>query len=341
MGDVLVFAEHKAGHFPKTTLVAVNAGIELAKKRGGGKCVAVIAGEKLDGPAAELAQYGMSKVVALDDPRLANYLADVYAQALTALAKNLGAEYVLATATAMGKDLLPRVAARLNAPMASEIVSIGDDGTLVRPLYAGNALATVEMDGPLKVVSVRATAFDSAKPGDSAAPVEKAAPETRSRRVKDAFRQLRSDQERSAAAHRGENRGLGRPRYEVGREFSRPFCEPLVDEMGPEWAPAARRSTPVSCPTIFRSDRPARWSRPSYTWRSESRERFSIWPDEGFQNHRRNQQGRRTPIFNVADYGLVADLFKAVPEMVEALKKVNAGSITSRCRRFKVTVCKS
>ena len=108
MADVLVFAEHKAGHFPKTTLVAVNAGIELAKKRGGGKCVAVIAGENLDGPAAELAKYGMSKVVALEDPKLAHYLADVYAQAMTALAKSLGAEYVLATATAMGKDLMPR-----------------------------------------------------------------------------------------------------------------------------------------------------------------------------------------------------------------------------------------
>ena len=76
MGDVLVFAEHQAGHFPKTTLVAVNAGLELAKKRGGGKCVAVIAGENLDGPAAELAKYGISKVVALDDPKLAHYLAD-------------------------------------------------------------------------------------------------------------------------------------------------------------------------------------------------------------------------------------------------------------------------
>jgi electron transfer flavoprotein alpha subunit len=69
--------------------------------------------------------------VALDDARLAHYLADVYAQAIAALAKSLGAEYVLATATAMGKDLMPRVAARLDAPMASEIVAIGDDGTLI------------------------------------------------------------------------------------------------------------------------------------------------------------------------------------------------------------------
>src|SRR5690348_14646751 len=130
MGDVLVFAEHKAGHFPKTTLVAVNAGIELAGKRGG-KCIAVLAGENLDGPAAELAKYGASKVIALEDPKLAHYLADLYGQTLAALTRKVGAEYVLATATAMGKDLMPRVAARLGAPMASEIVSVGEDGTLV------------------------------------------------------------------------------------------------------------------------------------------------------------------------------------------------------------------
>ena len=171
----------KAGHFPKTTLIAVNAGLELAQKRGG-KCIAVIAGEKLDAPAAEIAKYGVSKVIALDDPALANYLADAHAQALAALAKSHGAEYVLATATAMGKDLMPRVAARLNAPMASEIISINDDGTLVRPMYAGNALATVELDGPIKVVTRARTAFDAAKPGDAAAPVEKVDGRTRRRR---------------------------------------------------------------------------------------------------------------------------------------------------------------
>src|SRR5262249_27085228 len=121
----------------------------------------------------EAAKYGVSKAIALEDPRLANYLADATAQALSALAKSLGAETLLAAATAMGKDLMPRVAARLDAPMASEIIAINDDGTLIRPMYAGNALATVELEGPIRVVTVRGTAFDAAAAGGSAAPVEK------------------------------------------------------------------------------------------------------------------------------------------------------------------------
>src|SRR5438309_178011 len=101
MGDVIVFAEHSHDHFPKSTLVAINAGIEMAKKRGG-NCIAVITGDNCEGLAGEIAKYGVSKVIALEDPKLAHYLADATAQALTALMKKTGAETLLATATAMG-----------------------------------------------------------------------------------------------------------------------------------------------------------------------------------------------------------------------------------------------
>src|SRR5271157_1379288 len=151
MGDVLVFAEYQHGHFPKSTLVAISAGLEWARKRGG-KCVGVFAGEKVDSLAGELAKYGLSKVIALEHPALAHYLADAHAQALAALVKKLNVECVLATATALGKDLMPRLAARLGAAMASDVVSMADDGTVVRPMYAGNVLATVELEGPTKIV---------------------------------------------------------------------------------------------------------------------------------------------------------------------------------------------
>ena len=80
MGDVLVFAEHSGGHFPKTTLIAIKAGLEMARKRGGA-AIAVVTGENADGPAAEIAKYGVSKVIVLEDARLANDLADAAAQA--------------------------------------------------------------------------------------------------------------------------------------------------------------------------------------------------------------------------------------------------------------------
>ncbi len=86
MGDVLIFAEHQGGHFPKTTLTAVHAGLELAKKRGG-KAIAVVAGDAPESAAGEIAKYGVAKVIALAHPALKNYLADAHAQALAALAK--------------------------------------------------------------------------------------------------------------------------------------------------------------------------------------------------------------------------------------------------------------
>src|SRR5258708_21483241 len=117
MGDVLIFAEHQGGHFRKPTLGAGRAGLDVAKKRGG-KATAVVAGDAPESAAGEIAKYGVAKVIALAHPALKNYLADAHAQALAALAKKENAEFVLATATAIGKDLSPRLAARLGAPMS-------------------------------------------------------------------------------------------------------------------------------------------------------------------------------------------------------------------------------
>src|SRR5215469_3277071 len=172
MGDVLVLAEHREGHFPKTTLIAINAGLEMARKRNG-KCSIVALGQNLDDLLNQLAKYGTAKVIGLEDPRLSVVLADAAAEAVTALVRKIGAETVMATATAMSKDIMPRIAARLDAPMASEIIAINDDGSLMRPMYAGNVLATVELEGPLRVVTVRSTAFDAAAAGGESATVEK------------------------------------------------------------------------------------------------------------------------------------------------------------------------
>src|ERR1039458_3152884 len=137
MGDVLIFAEHQGGHFPKATLTAVHAGLELAKKRGG-KAIAVVAGDAPEAASGEIAKYGVAKVIALAHPALKNYLADAYAQALAALAKKEGAEFVIATATAMGKDLFPRLAARLGAGTACRLTAINDDHTFVPPIAPGH-----------------------------------------------------------------------------------------------------------------------------------------------------------------------------------------------------------
>jgi electron transfer flavoprotein alpha subunit len=217
---------------------------------------------------------------------------------------------------------MPRVAARLNAPMASEIVSIGDDGTLVRPMYAGNALATVEMDAPIKVVSVRATAFDSAKPGDSVAPVEKAKPELDPAGLKMqfvSFNETKSDRPQLTEARIVVSGGRG---LKSGENF-KTVLEPLVDEMGAAMGASRAAVDAGFVPNDLQVGQ---------TGKGVAPELYVAVGISGAIQHLAGMKDSKTivainkdeeaPIFNVADYGLVADLFKAVPEMVEALKKV-------------------
>src|SRR5271154_3029185 len=275
MGDVLIFAEHQGGHFPKTTLVAIHAGLDLAKKRGG-KAIAVVAGDAPESAAGEIAKYGVAKVIALAHPALKNYLADAQAQALAALAKKENAEFVLATATAIGKDLFPRLAARLGAPMASEITSIGDDHTFVRPTYAGSVMATVELDGPIKVLTVRGTAFDAAKPGDAVAPVEKQNAEIDAGALKMefvSFNATKSDRPQLTEARISSRADAVSSRARTSRRCSSRWST----RWALRWAPRARRSMRALCRTICKSDRRARWSRRNFISRSGFRARFSIW----------------------------------------------------------------
>jgi len=321
MGDVLVFAEHQGGHFPKTTLVAVNAGLEVARKRSG-NCIAVIMGEGAASAAAEIAKYGVSKVIVLEDPRLEHHLADAAAQAFASLTKSTGAETVLATATAMGKDLMPRLAARLNAPMASEIIAINEDGTFIRPMYAGNALATIELEGAVRIVTVRGTAFDAAKPTDASAPIEKVKAELDAASLKMefvAFNAIKSDRPQLTEARIIVSGGRG---LKSGENF-KTVLEPLVDEMGAAMG-ASRAAVDAG---FVQNDLQV-----GQTGKVVAPELYVAVGISGAIQHLAGMKDSKTivainkdeeaPIFSVADYGLVADLFKAVPEMVEAMKKI-------------------
>jgi len=321
MGDVLIFAEHLGGHFPKTSLTAVHAGLDLARKRGG-NAIAVVAGDAPEALAGEIARYGVSRVIALTHANLKNYLADAHAAALTALVKKTGAEFVLATATAVGKDLAPRLAARLNAPMASEITAINDDGTYIRPMYAGNAMATIELDGPVKIITVRGTAFDAAKPGDAAAPVEKVDAEIDSAAAKTefvSFNQTKSDRPQLTEARIVVSGGRG---LKSGDNF-KTVLEPLVDEMGAAMGASRAAVDAGFVPNDLQVGQTGKVVAP---------ELYVAVGISGAIQHLAGMKDSKiivainkdeeAPIFNVADYGLVADLFKAVPEMAEEMKKL-------------------
>ncbi len=321
MGDVLVFAEHTHGHFPKTTLIAIQAGREMAAKRGG-VCCAVVLGASCDGPAAEIARYGVNKVFALEDPRLEHHLADASAQALAGLIKGTGAETLLATATAMGKDLMPRVAARLNAPMASDIVAINDDGTVIRPMYAGNVLATVELDGPVRIVTVRGTAFDAATAGNEAAAIEKVKPELDPASLKMEFvnfNEIKSDRPQLTEARIVVSGGRG---LKSGENF-KTVLEPLVDELGAAMGASRAAVDAGFVPNDLQVGQTGKVVAPQL---------YVAVGISGAIQHLAGMKDSKTivainkdeeaPIFSVADFGLVADLFKAVPEMTEEVRKL-------------------
>lgn len=323
MGNVLVYAETKNGLLPKSTLIAIQAGKDAASKLGGDLLVAVL-GSGTDGAAQAAAGYGAAKVLAADDPALANYLADAYATALDQLVKSNDVSTLLATATAQGKDLLPRVAARLGVSMASDITGINDDGTIQRPMYAGNALATVALDGAVKVLSVRGTAYDAAQPGGQS-PVEKAslslnAADTKMQFVD--FNEIKSDRPTLTDASIVISGGRG---LKSGENFAQ-YLEPLVDAMGAAMGASRAAVDAGFVPNDLQVGQTGKVVAPELY--------FAVGISGAIQHLAGMKDSKvivsinkdpEAPIFNVSDYGLVADLFKAVPELTEEIKKLKEG----------------
>jgi len=318
MGNVLVFAEHQHHKFAKTTLVAIAAGKAAA---GSGDCYAAVLGKGIDDLAGEIAEYGVKKVFAVDDAALEHYTADAHAAALAQLVKDKGIEMVVATATAVGKDLLPRLAALLGAGMASEVVAFNADGTLQRPMYAGNVLATVSIEGSPKIVSVRATAFDPAAKGGKGE-VEKVSVgigDDAKKITFAGFNEIKSDRPVLTEARIVVAGGRA---LKSGENF-KTVLEPLVDALGAAMGASRAAVDAGYVPNDLQVGQTGKVVAPQLyiavgisgaiqhlAGMKDSKIIVAINKDE------------EAPIFQVADFGLVADLFKAVPEMVDEVKKL-------------------
>lgn len=323
MGNVLVYAETKNGQLPKSTLIAIEAGKTAASKLGGDLLIAVL-GSGTDTAVQAAAGYGAAKVLAADDPALAHYLADAYAAALEQIISSNDVSALLATATAQGKDLLPRVAARLGVGMASEIVDINDDGTFERPMYAGNAIATVALEGAVKVVSVRGTAYDAAQPGGQSS-VEQASVSIDAADKKMQFvdfNEIKSDRPTLTDASIVISGGRG---LKSGENFTE-YLEPLVDAMGAAMGASRAAVDAGFVPNDLQVGQTGKVVAPELY--------FAVGISGAIQHLAGMKDSKvivsinkdpEAPIFNISDYGLVADLFKVLPELTEAVKKVKEG----------------
>jgi electron transfer flavoprotein alpha subunit len=310
MSDVLIVAEQHAGALRKASLHAVAAGRALARRSGGALHLALL-GAGVRGLAEELARHGASVHLA-DAPVLEKPLAEAHAPVVAAIARAAGASYVGAAATAYGKDLLPRAAALLDAGMASEVLGFGGEGAAVtfrRPMWAGNVLAEVEIATPVKVFTVRPTEFPASAPeGDGAvldAPVEVDPAALATRHV--SFEEVKSARPELTEARVVVSGGRGT------KGNFRPI-EALADALG--GAVGATRAA-VDAGWIPNDVQVGQ------TGKVVAPELYVAAGISGAIQHLAGMKGSRVivavnkdpeaPVFQVADYGLVGDLFTVLP----------------------------
>ncbi|MBM4371644.1 MAG: FAD-binding protein [Deltaproteobacteria bacterium] len=321
MGNILVLAEQRDGVLRTATLNAVTFAQKVAAQRGTGYEILVI-GAGVQAAAAEAAKFGAAKVHVVDGPLFDHYLAQSFSFVAAEVAKAAGASLVCAAATTTGKDCLPRVAARLGAGMASDVVGIGAGaGTFLRPTWAGNILEEVRIETPVQVVSVRPTDFDKAAPAGAASPVQAFATTWTGAGMKQrfvAFKATESSRPDLAEARVVVAGGRGLKAKENFR-----IIEALADVLG--GAVGATRAA-VDAEFIendYQIGQTGKVCAPDlYIGAGIS---GAIQHLAGMKNSKvivAINKDEEAPIFSVADYGLVADLFKVVPELTEAVKKV-------------------
>ncbi len=307
---ILVIAEHDNSKLKASTLNTVTAAAEL-----GGDVELLVAGHGCSAVADSGTKVqGVSKVLLVDDAHFEHALAEELSQLLVGLAGNY--THVLAPATTFGKNFMPRVAARLDVSQVSDVVGVESADTFVRPIYAGNALATVQSSDSVKLITVRSTAFDAASAEGGSAVVESidaSATFGKSAFVGQELTVSERPELTSARIVVSGGRGMGN-----GENFK--LIEAVADKLNAAIGASRAAVDAGFVPNDYQVGQTGKIVAPELyiavgisgaiqhlAGMKESKVIVAINKDE------------EAPIFQVADYGLVADLFDALPELAEAL----------------------
>jgi electron transfer flavoprotein alpha subunit len=301
----LVIAEHDKSHLRGGTANAVTAAAKM-----GGDVHVLVAGSGSSAAAQAAAKLkGVAKVLHVDAAHYDASSAENYAALVAPLAK--GYSHVVASASAFGKNFMPRVAALLDVAQVSEISAVEAPDTFVRPIYAGNAFATVQSSDAVKVVTVRATGFEAAGAGGSAA-VESAAPGPDKGQSKLLSQELtKSARPELGGARRVVSGGRG---LASGENFK--MLELLADKLGAAIGASRAAVDSGYCPNDYQVGQTGKIVAP---------ELYVAIGISGAIQHLAGMKDSKVivainkdpeaPIFQVADYGLVGDLFQIVPEL--------------------------
>ena len=311
---ILVVAEHDNASLKGATLNTISAAAKL-----GGDVVVLVAGSGAAAAADAAAKVaGVSKVLSADAAAFADLGAENLATQVVAVVKAAGGSisHVLAPATTFGKNVLPRVAALLDVAQISDIVAIESADTFVRPIYAGNALATVKSADAVKVITVRTTAFEAAGEGGSAA-VEQVAATGDLGLSKLVGRELTKSARPELGAAKiivSGGRGLG------SGDAYRATLEPLADKLGAALGASRAAVDAGYVPNDYQVGQTGKIVAPQlYVAVGIS---GAIQHLAGMKDSKvivAINKDAEAPIFQVADYGLVADLFEAVPAMTQTV----------------------
>ena len=307
---VLVLAEHDNKSLKAATLNTIAAAIKLS-----GDVDVLVAGEGCADVAAKVAALqGVKRVLVVDNPAYADQAAEPLAKLVVSLAG--GYSHLLGPSSSYGKNTMPRVAALLDVAQISDIIGVVSEDTFVRPIYAGNALATVVSSDAKKVITVRSTAFDPVADGASAA-VENAAAADAGKKSDLVGRELTKSERPELGAAKvvvSGGRGLG------SAESFKAMMEPLADKLG-----AAIGASRAAVDAGFVSND----CQVGQTGKIVAPQLYIAVGMSGAIQHLAGMKDSKVivainkdpdaPIFQVADYGLVADLFEAVPQLTSSL----------------------
>lgn len=310
---ILVIAEHTNIALKPATLNTISAAVKLNQP-----ITILIAGQQCEKAAqAAAAIAGIKKVLLVDAPAFTNLLAENLANVVVKVAKEFN--YILAPATTFGKNFMPRVAALLDVAQISDIVQVISPDTFVRPIYAGNALATVQSKDLIKVITVRTTAFTPAASSDTLAPIEKLTAADASSQVKFISHELSKSARPELTAARvivAGGRGM-----QSGEKFK--LLETLADCLGAAIGASRAAVDAGFVPNDYQVGQTGKVVAPQL---------YIAIGISGAIQHLAGMKDSKVivainkdpdaPIFQIADYGLVGDLFEIIPQLTSELDKV-------------------
>ena len=308
--SILVVAEHDNNEIKGSTLNTVTAASKI-----GGDVSVLVAGSESSSAAEQASKIaGISSVIHVDDPIYKNFLAEDLGNLVASIAE--GFNYILAPATTYGKNFLPRVAAKLDVQQISDIISVEDADTFKRPIYAGSCIATVKSNDSVKVITVRTTAFDASPMTDSPVTVN-------SGDVVDSLNNANFVSDEIAESDRPELTAAevivsgGRA---LGSSENFKIIEALADKLGAAVGASRAAVDAGYVPNDYQVGQTGKIVAPTLyiaigisgaiqhlAGMKDSKVIVAINKDED------------APIFQVADYGLVGDLFEAVPELTDSV----------------------